>query len=90
MAGITRKKKRRRAMIRFMPKRKIGEIVRIDRKFYKVHEALFGFVKLFRYHSNRLPQGREQYGSEERLWNHHHTKQSYIQSGNSWTSTPLR
>lgn len=74
-------------MIRFMPGRKEGDIVRIEKKYYRVCEMLFGFAKLFRYYPNRLPQGREHYGSDERLWNRSHTKQSYIQSGNSWTNT---
>lgn len=77
-------------MIKFMPKKQVGDIIRINKKFYRVEEKLFGFVKLFRYYINRLPQGRGHYGSEERLWNHHHTKQSYILSGNSLTNTPLQ
>lgn len=69
-------------MIKFMPSKKVGDIVRIGKKFFKVEEKLFGFVKLFRYYSNRLPQGREHYASEERIWNRNRTKQSYVQSGN--------
>ena len=77
-------------MIRFMPGRKEGEIVLIGKKYYKIWETLFGFAKLFRYYPNRLPQGRDHYGSDDRLWSTNHTKQSYIQSGNSWMSTPHR
>lgn len=70
-------------MIRFMPSKQVGAIVRVGKKYYKVQDQVFGFVKLFRYYPNRLPQGREHYASEERIWNRRHTKQSYILNGSS-------
>jgi len=80
--------RRAQMMYRFMPGRREGDIVRIGKKYYKVWEALFGFVKLFRYYPNRLPQGREHYASEERLWNRNRTKQNSALSGSSWMNTP--
>lgn len=77
-------------MIRFMPSKQPGAIVRVGQKFYKVQHKVLGFVELFRYHPNRLPQGREHYASEERLWNRRHTKQNYILNGNSWMNTQHR